>query len=427
MTTLNTMTATDFANGIPEWYDDAVFFDAEAKAFWTKHEGDEDSQAAILRKDDTRIQNAGQKIYYMSVSQLYGAGKTNENTLQGYEENFTIGQSYVETGLVRHAVSVSKFGEQLSLFKAYKKAGPALASWLARKKDNDMFEQLITTDYSSETTLFANDAADRTYLNSDCTFGYTEIEKGKLTLETMGAEPFYWTTDNGTEFPVYGCVIDSFDHYHLKGDQRYVDLQAEANIRGLKNPLFTGAVGMIDGMIIYVYRGIRGMQGSRLRPSAKIYNDHTSGVATITVGDSSKKADYTANFPDAGMLCILKNSTGEVEFVTYTGKTTYSFTGCSRGQTYGGVSSSATTYSAGDFVAYGKFESNQVFFGAKSAMRSHTKYAETIRQDFDYGMEKGIGIESIYGQRAIFDSASSVKNYCCMKSNSTPPGAADIG
>jgi N4-gp56 family major capsid protein len=420
------MTASDFSDGKPEWWDDAVYFDAQAKQFWSKHEGDEYGDTAIIRKDDTRIKKAGQKITFITVGQLYGSATTNESTLAANEEKATVGNFYVETGLFRHAVAYNEWGEHLSLFKMYKHAGHMLADWMARYKDYHMDYQLINTDYSSETTLFANDAADRTYLNSDCTFGVTEIERLQLTLETMGAEPLRVSGDGfGNDYPVYGVALDSFDIYRLKGDARWYETNAEANIRGKNNPLFPGAIGMIGGMIIYPRRAIRGMQGSYLRPSAKIYGSHTTGVSTITVGANNNK-DYTQNFPSTGTLCILKNSTGAVEYVTYTGKTKYSFTGCSRAQTYGGSTSTAAEYTTGDFVAYGKFESRQIAFGARTAMRAHSLYAKEITQTEDYGMEQGIGIKTIFGDKALFESDDSVKNYCVMMSCSAPPGAATI-
>jgi N4-gp56 family major capsid protein len=51
--------------------------------------------------------------------------------------------------------------------------------------------------------------------------------------------------------PYYGCVIHPYQVYDLQGSQQWELAMREAQVRGPENPLFTGALGIWNGVIIY--------------------------------------------------------------------------------------------------------------------------------------------------------------------------------
>ena len=77
----------------------------------------------------------------------------------------------------------------------------------------------------------------------------------------------------------------------------------------------------------------------------------TTLTASVLVGDTTINVASTVNFPPSGAFRIVGNgNAGVVEYVTYTGLTSTSFTGCTRGTT-GGSAATAYTYSATSPVA----------------------------------------------------------------------------
>ena len=83
-----------------------------------------------------------------------------------------------------------------------------------------------------------------------------------------------------------------------------------------------------------------------LQPTTIITNLGTGTNGGIAVGDTTINVVSTANFPPSGAFRIVgSGNAGVVEYVTYTGLTSTTFTGCSRGAT-GGAAATAYTYSA---------------------------------------------------------------------------------
>ena len=80
-------------------------------------------------------------------------------------------------------------------------------------------------------------------------------------------------------------------------------------------------------------------ESAALQPITKLTASLTTGVTTIPVVS-------TTGFPTSGTIRVVApGDTGAIEYVSYTGITTTSFTGCTRGQT-GGSAATAFTYSA---------------------------------------------------------------------------------
>jgi len=72
----------------------------------------------------------------------------------------------------------------------------------------------------------------------------------------------------------------------------------------------------------------------------------TTITASIATGDTTINVSSTAGFPTSGAFRIsAPGNTGVIEYVTYTGLTSTTFTGCTRGAT-GGSAATAYTYSA---------------------------------------------------------------------------------
>ncbi len=424
MATLNILTPTDFDNGIPEIWNTMLRYDSYRKAITTKMEGSENGSNMIIRKDDLSKQS-GDLIHFDTLSRLKGKGRTAAQTLEGYEEKPTLGQFDLTVSTVRHAVAYRSDTKILSLFKPAEWARPQLAEWYGRKvMDDGCFKAM--KDASTVTTLYAGQATTEATLAKlsggdrlEYTLGVPELRKSYYSLLSIGADPIRVESRNGHEIPIYGILMTEFDMNNLTQDAEYKDINELANYRGETNPLFTMARGMVfGGLLIYCVPAIRG-EGSPLRPEAKVYGAHTAAGTTITVGsETTGIIDYTADFASDGTLSI-QNSAGAIEYVEYTAKTTYSFTGCTRGATYNGVTSTASTYTGAatskEWITQGHGMSTSIVFGANAVMRGFANLQHEITQERDYSNEVGIGIASVHGHKEVLDSSGNVRNYLLLK------------
>ena len=416
--TLNTHTyvsGTEFDYAIPEFWSARLFDDGMRKAFWgARFEGKEGSAKPIITKDDFTKQ-PGDKIHFQVLSEIISSGKTGESTLQGYEDKLSMAQFDLTVDWIRNAVAITENLERRVNFPAVQVARQKLSTWLANHIDGSMFVQLITTESSAQ-AVYSGNASAEAYLGEDDTFGCEEIDRIKLALQRKGAIPISVKMKDGEELDTYGIVISEVDEYWLKGDDTWNQAQRDAGIRGDENKIFTGALGIYNGCILYVHRSVRSgynIQGSPLRPECRLYTSiASSGETTVTVG-SNTLANYTRFFPDTGTLRI------DSEEIAYTAKSAYSFTISNSTRAQNGTTAAAHT--AGALITL-RNVSTQIGFGAEVAIRGWGMKPTPITQTYDYGFENGIGIKAIFGQVAVKDTLSVPKNYVLCKSYAKNPG-----
>lgn len=416
--TLNTHTYVSGAEwdyGIPEFWSSRLFEDGMRRAFWgSKFEGKEGSSKPIITKDDF-TKGSGDKIHFQVMSELISSGKTGEDTLQGYEDKLAMAQFDLTVDWIRNAVSFTENLERRVNFPVMQVARQKLSDWMARYIDESMDTQLITTESSAE-VVYAGNATALAGLGEDDTFGCEEIDRIKLALQRKGAIPIQVKMKDGEELDTYGIVISEVDEYWLKGDDTWQQAQRDANVRGQDNPIFTGALGIYNGCILYVKRSVKSgynIQGSALRPECRLYTGiAASGETTITVG-SNTLANYTKFFSSTGTLRI------DSEEITYTSKTAYTFTISNSTRAQNGTTAAA--HIAGALITQ-RNVSIQIGFGAEVAVRGWGMKPTPITQTYDYGFENGIGIKAIFGQVAVKNSLSIPKNYLLCKSYAKNPG-----
>lgn len=411
MAYLNLMTKSDVDNLIPEKWEKKLRYNAKWASVFDKFEGPEGSNKPIIVRNDF-TKEPGDLVHINVISRLRNAGVTGESTLKTNEGKFSIGQFDVQVDWVRNAVSFTAKATKEAMFNNIMTAQRLNADWLAQEKDSDMFTQLITT--ASPDTLYGGSASTQATLDSTSTFGVAEINRIKLALVRKKALPIKVKVDKGVELPFYVIMISEMDGWNLKADFLWNKYQCEAAVRGLENPVFTGALGIINGCIIHVVSGLAGDQGTPLRPEASIYGAHNNSVTTITVGVSTA-VNWTKYFADSGTLSIM-NSSGEKEYVSYSAKTYNTFTTAGRGATYGSsTGDGASAYVAGDIVTQSNYLTRQIGMGAEIAIRSWGLHPTRITELEDFGFEVGIGVKAVYGQKAIEDVDGNKPNFLIME------------
>ncbi len=412
VTVLNVTGAAELDEAIPEHWDTRIRVDAIKQAFWGKRfEGKQGSRMPVITNTDFTVK-PGDKIHFQTMRRLKLSGVTGNSVLAGNEEQLSLGQFDLTVEWLRHAVAFNKRGTKRANFDAVKQAGVELTDWLARQIDDDLFENLVSTN--SPDTIFAGNKTSEDALDSTSIFNTDALDRLKLALQRKGAIPFQVRNVNGVTLRFYGVVIDPIDGYNLRGDEAWWSAQRDAMTRGMDNPIFTGALGIYNGMIIYEFGNVRTEQGTWLRPEAALSADvPASGAVTVTVTlDSNTSIVSTKFFASTGKIQI-----GD-EVMTYTAKGDNTFTVAAGGR--GALNTTPAAHTSGALVTQ-RNVAQAIGFGAEAIVRGWGLFPRTTKDVQDYGFKFGVGIESVFGQVGVTDVAGNLPNYMVLKSTSKNP------
>lgn len=409
-------------NAIPTFWSERLRTDAIRRAFWgVRFEGKEGSKKPIIVNEDF-TKKPGETIKFNVSSKLFSAGVTGENTLAGNEDQLSLGQYTLSVDWIRNAVAYTKNLEKRVNFNIAQTIRSELSDWMARHFDASMFSAILS---GASNTIYAGAASSEALLGTNCHFNTEEIDRIKLALSRT-AIPIRVEGESGNEEEYYGCVISEIDEHWLKGDDVWTQTQREAGPRDAKNKIFTGALGVYNGVILYTHKAKRSannVQGTPLRPEVRLYSDATSGATEINFDDSGTKKNLGAFFASSGTLKI------DSEEITYTSVTaggvtgsTYRFAGCTRGAN----GTTAATHTAGALITQ-RNVGTVVGFGAEVAVRGWGMKPTPIFQGEDYRFpdgsyfENGLGVAAVFGQSLITDSASRAVNAVLLKTYADNP------
>lgn len=227
---------------------------------------------------------------------------------------------YYDVGLdlkeYAHAVRLKgRLTEQKVAVNMRKDAKAALSDWLARKIDRTFVEALSASP-STNRVLYGGDATSTATIDSADTFSTSLISraKRKAQLATIGgAEAKIRPLKiNGKDH--YLCLVHPYQAKALKGESAWQQAQREANIRGEGNPIFSGALGMWDGVIIYEYERIKTYStwgsGGNLTGARALFLGAQAGALAVAKGATwdEKTFDYNrkAGFAISVIAAIAK-------------------------------------------------------------------------------------------------------------------------
>jgi len=247
--------------------------EAEKKSYFKKFIG-----SIIERKTDLE-KKAGDQITYGLRMKLRGAGVTGDNTLEGNEEALTYYSDAILIDQLRHAVrSKGKASEQRVPYPMRATAREALATWFAERFDELMFvflsgargvDSTLTlplsfTSFAGNTVTapdaahikYANGLAKATITSSDI-LTLSEIDKLVETAETVDPMIQPIMVDGEKRYILLIHPYQATDLRTNASTGQWLDIQkAAAAAQGSGNAIFTGALGMYNGVVIHVHRNV---------------------------------------------------------------------------------------------------------------------------------------------------------------------------
>jgi len=221
-------------------------------------------KGAIIQRLDELQKSAGDQIKYDLLMQMTGAGVTGDNRMRDNEEALVYYQDTVNIDQLRNAHAFRRMSQQRTLHSMREDAKTQLADWFAGKMDSYMLRCLCgdtslthgqtATAPDSDHIIYSGDATSDATNGSNDQFTLADIDYCKEKAKTL-TPPIKPVMIDGGEY--YVVVLHPYSVTDLRLDvansayTTWPDIQMWANNRGLKNPIFTGALGVYNGCILY--------------------------------------------------------------------------------------------------------------------------------------------------------------------------------
>lgn len=236
-------------------------------AFFSKFMG-RNARSIIQVKEDLR-KGAGTSINIPLLLPLSGAGVWDDNILEGNEEALEYSSFDTYIHYIRHGVRLNGlYEEQKTQINMRRDAKDALAEWLSTFIDTSLFGVLtgVTPPFADANYKFplTPPTADRIVYGGSASSEATIAAADTFTADLIGKAKRLATADENTAIrPInvnghstYVMVIDPFQARDLRNDPKWLEAQKHANVRGEKNPIFSGAMGMYDGVVIHEHNRV---------------------------------------------------------------------------------------------------------------------------------------------------------------------------
>lgn len=222
------------------------------KSFFEKFTGT--SPGSIVQVKQELTKQAGDSIIIPLLMPLTGQGVLGDEQLEGNEEQLIYRDFKVTIDQVRNGVRIKgRMAEKQTQLDMRKQARSALSDWLATYVDKTIFEKL-TADPTPDRIIFGGSATSEDSIGAADVFNTDIIGKAKRLAcadENTMVKP---VKIDGRD--TYVLVIDQWQARDLVADDKWQAAQQHANIRGENNPIFSGALGMYDGVVIHQHNRV---------------------------------------------------------------------------------------------------------------------------------------------------------------------------
>lgn len=239
------------ANLVPKVWAKKVWHEGVKDSYFDKFTAMDGSNVVHQNKDLTNVK--GDSVVFGLMMNLTGSGvEGNRQKLAGSEDTLNIYDFTVQTQLVRNAVSRFEADDQKSQYDMLKEIKVVLKQWLSDWLDNKLIDKLTSNNSSAE-TLYASAANTQASITANDKLTTTIISRAKRKAQ-MHAPKIQPIKIDGMD--KYIMLVSPWAARDLKDDPKWLAAQQNANVRGSKNPIFTGALGEYDGVVLYEYERV---------------------------------------------------------------------------------------------------------------------------------------------------------------------------
>jgi len=221
------------------------------------------SKTSVIQRLVELEKSAGDQIKYDLLMQMTGAGVTGDNRMRDNEEALVYYQDTVNIDQLRNAHAFRRMSQQRTLHDMRMDAKANLADWFAGKIDDYMFRNLCgdttlthgqtATAPTSNHIIYSGDATSQATISNNDQFSLADIDYAKEKAKTL-TPPIRPSMVDGQE--MFIVILHPYSVTDLRLDvanSAYVDwpsIQMMANKRGASNPIFSGALGVYNNVIL---------------------------------------------------------------------------------------------------------------------------------------------------------------------------------
>lgn len=213
-----------------------------------------DSQAIVMVKEELTKTNGDAITIPLRMRLTNDAVDTENANLEGNEEEMVFHDFTVTIQEKGNAVKAkNKMALKRPAFDLRSEFKDGLKDWLTEYIDIQSIIALSTSPTSSE-NIFGGDATSTATIESADVMSTTLISKAKRTarLNTPKVPPIMVKGK-----PTYVLLEHDYQHKAVKAESAWQQAQREGNVRGDDNPLFSGAAGYWDGVVLHEYERVR--------------------------------------------------------------------------------------------------------------------------------------------------------------------------
>lgn len=279
------------ANLVPKVWAKKVWHEGVKDSYFDKFTAMDGSNVVHQNKDLTNVK--GDSVVFGLMMNLTGSGvEGNRVRLSGQEDALNIYDFTVQTQLVRNAVSRFEADDQRSQFDMLKEIKVVLKQWLSDWLDDKLIYKLSYNPTSGE-TLYASAANTQASITANDKLTTTIISRAKRKAQMHGPKVQPIKVDGMDK---YIMLVSPWAAKDLKDDAKWLAAQQNANVRGSKNPIFTGALGEYDGVILYEYERV--LNDSSGASSANVCHNLLLGkqAACFAVARPAKHIEQTDDY-----------------------------------------------------------------------------------------------------------------------------------
>jgi len=224
------------------------------------------TEDSILYQVTDLEKTAGDNIVYDLLVEMSGQGVTGDNIMEGNEEALVYYQDSNKIDQLRNAHIFGKMSQQRTVHDLRKDGQWALSRWFSNKFEEYMFRYLCsdtTMNHAgnagaasdADHIVYSGNATSEATLDTNDRFMLEDIDYAKEKALT-GAIPMRPVRIEGDDYFV--VVLHPYSVTDLKlslgtgsSSIKWHEIQQYANVRGIKNPLFDGSLGVYNKCILF--------------------------------------------------------------------------------------------------------------------------------------------------------------------------------
>jgi N4-gp56 family major capsid protein len=230
-----------------------MFIDTVKRSYFSRFMGGSDN-VAYEKSDFTR--QKGETMTFGIRMRATGTPITGNATVKGKEDRLTFYSYNLTLERYRYAiVDDGALTRQRFVGDIPQEIRDALVNWGAEQVDQNSFDSLAASPTSA---LYGGAATSTATLDATMLITPALISKARVyatTRRSASVIPLRPVRVDGKEYLVLLCSPDQI--FDLKRNAEFQQAQREAAERGKDNPIFSGAVGVWDGVIIHEHDNTR--------------------------------------------------------------------------------------------------------------------------------------------------------------------------